>query len=654
VSAPAQAATAPPGAHAILARARGENFPVASRVLPRDVRSDLLAIYGFARLADELGDAVAGDRLVALDWLADELDSAFAGRAQHPLLVRLQQTVRARRLPREPFARLIEANRTDQRVSHYETWEQLRAYCALSADPVGELVLHVFDAATPRLIELSDRICTALQLVEHCQDVAEDYAAGRVYLPLEDLRRFGCTPEMLAPADRAQAGALPAPLRDVLEFELLRARSLLAEGRPLVRALHGRARVAVAAFVAGGSAAADAVAQNGYEVRFGAPRASRLRFARQLAAVLAASTGRRGDLAAQASPADAGETPDAAAGAGDDAAAVRAAYRECEAITRTRAANFYYGIRLLPAAKRRAMCAVYAFARRVDDIGDGALLPDEKLRRLQEQELMLERLRATTTGRARADREPGPRGDGIDTGGDAAAAAGSGVAADAHGDAVIIALADACALFPLPVEALTDLIEGVRMDVRGVTYERFEDLLPYCRRVAGAIGRLCLAVFDADASQMRSVQALADDLGVALQLTNILRDLREDADGGRVYLPAEDLRRFGVTLTADAQAQGARLDELVCFEARRAQEWFDRGNLLAPLLDRRSAACVRAMARIYERLLARIAADPQRAMAQRVALAPWEKAWVAATAILAREQRARSARHGGTPAGMVP
>lgn len=269
-----------PSAEAVMARARSENFPVASRVLPARVRGDLLAIYGFARLVDELGDSAGGDRLAALDWLEEELDRAFAGRAEHPLLVRLQPTLAARALQRAPFARLIEANRVDQRVKSYETWEQLRAYCALSADPVGELVLAVFDIRDPRLVELSDSICTALQLVEHCQDVAEDLAAGRVYLPAEDLARFDCPRSDLSGARASVA------LRGVLAFEVTRARELLAAGAPMIDGLHGRARLAVAAFVAGGRAAADAIEAAGYDVLGGAPRASRRRMALVLARTL--------------------------------------------------------------------------------------------------------------------------------------------------------------------------------------------------------------------------------------------------------------------------------------------------------------------------------------------------------------------------------
>jgi squalene synthase HpnC len=281
------APTGAPGAEAVMARARSENFPVASRILPRAARSHLLAVYGFARLVDELGDSFEGDRLAALDWLEEDLDRAFAGRAEHPLLVRLTPTLRECRLPREPFARLIEANRVDQRVKSYATWEQLRAYCSLSADPVGELVLGVLGMATPARVALSDSICTALQLTEHCQDVAEDLADGRVYLPLEDLERFGAGSSDLA------APSAGGPVRGVLAFEVARARGLLDDGAPLVGQLRGRARIAVAAFVAGGRSALDAIERSGYDVLAGPPRASGARRALSLARTLLAPSARR-------------------------------------------------------------------------------------------------------------------------------------------------------------------------------------------------------------------------------------------------------------------------------------------------------------------------------------------------------------------------
>jgi squalene synthase HpnC len=243
-------------------------------------------VYGFARLVDELGDSAPGDRLAALDWLEQELDRAFEGRAQHPLLVRLQASLRALNLPREPCARLIEANRMDQRVHRYDTWEQLRAYCALSANPVGELVLYVCGAATPARVARSDLICTALQLTEHCQDVAEDMAAGRVYLPAEDMRRFHCTLEQLQGGPETWYLPVPEPVRALLAFEVARARKLFTAGAPLVRELHGSQRVAVAAFVAGGRAALDAIELGGYDVRRGPPRTPRRRGALRLAEAL--------------------------------------------------------------------------------------------------------------------------------------------------------------------------------------------------------------------------------------------------------------------------------------------------------------------------------------------------------------------------------
>ncbi|HYM56094.1 MAG TPA: squalene synthase HpnC [Solirubrobacteraceae bacterium] len=285
----ADAPIAAPTAEEVMARAGTENFPVASRALPRRVRSHLLAVYGFARLVDELGDmddCPPTQRLTALDWLEGDLDRAFEGRAEHPLLARLEPTLRECELAREPFARLIEANRLDQRVSRYETWEQLRGYCALSADPVGELVLGVLGLATPARVALSDSICTALQLTEHCQDVAEDLARGRVYLPAEDLERFGCTTADLHAEHAGES------LRRVLAFEVARARRLLADGAPLIGELHGRARLAVAAFAAGGRSALDAIERAGYDVLPGPPRATRGRRLLALVATLRQSRSR--------------------------------------------------------------------------------------------------------------------------------------------------------------------------------------------------------------------------------------------------------------------------------------------------------------------------------------------------------------------------
>jgi squalene synthase HpnC len=267
-----------PSARAVMERAGGENFPVAARMLSRKHRRGLLAVYGFARLADEIGDELEGDRLAALDWLEGELDGAYAGQARHPLMRTLQETLAEHPLPRAAFKRLIEANRVDQRVSRYETWEQLAGYCELSANPVGELVLGVFDLATPERIEMSDRVCTALQLIEHLQDLEEDRGRGRMYIPAQDRARFGSS----------QAG-----LRETVAFETRRARELLAAGPTLVASVPGRAKLAVAAFVAGGEAAIMEIERARYEVLDGVPKARAWRRVGELARVLGRSRRRQ-------------------------------------------------------------------------------------------------------------------------------------------------------------------------------------------------------------------------------------------------------------------------------------------------------------------------------------------------------------------------
>lgn len=269
-----------PSPEAVLAKARDENFPVASRLLPRRVRGHLMALYAFARLVDDAGDE-AGDRSPELlDAIESDLDRMGPGDAQHPVVRRLAETVRACDLPLEPLRRLIEANRRDQVVSRYRTFEELLGYCELSANPVGRSVLHVFGSATRERVELADRVCTALQLTEHLQDVKEDYGRGRVYLPASDLDAFG-VPESELAADRASAA-----LMRLVAFEVARTRELLGAGAPLVRTLRGRLRWAVAGFVAGGAATLDAIARAGYDVLRSTPRATRAGFARAFVVAL--------------------------------------------------------------------------------------------------------------------------------------------------------------------------------------------------------------------------------------------------------------------------------------------------------------------------------------------------------------------------------
>ncbi|HEX6762320.1 MAG TPA: squalene synthase HpnC [Gaiellaceae bacterium] len=268
---PAQQAREWPSVAAVRARAPGENFTVASLLLGRLTAGHLRAIYLFARLVDELGDAAPGDRLAHLDRAEEELTRAFAGSTTEPVFAELAVTVRACTLPPEPFLRLIEANRRDQVQSRYETFDDLLAYCDLSASPVGELVLHVLGAADAERIRWSDDVCTALQLIEHWQDVGEDARSGRVYLPAADRLRFGVGERDLLAATTSE------PLRRLLELETKRAARLLASGRPLVASLRGRARFAVAGYVGGGDAAIRALVRARYDVLPRGPRAGRAR-----------------------------------------------------------------------------------------------------------------------------------------------------------------------------------------------------------------------------------------------------------------------------------------------------------------------------------------------------------------------------------------
>jgi phytoene synthase len=271
------------------------------------------------------------------------------------------------------------------------------------------------------------------------------------------------------------------------------------------------------------------------------------------------------------------------------------AVKYCEDVTRSRARNFWYGIRLLPEPKRQALASVYAMARRIDDVGDGTAPLPEK--------------------RSGLDRIEASLGD----------------ASPSSADPVLAALGVAAERFPLPMGAFRDLVDGVRMDLDDHRYETWDDLELYCRRVAGSVGRLSLGVFGPGDPQ--DDPRLADELGVAMQLTNVLRDVREDLERGRVYLPAEDLERFDVTRDDLRPGHGGHTEDLVRFEAGRARHWFARGLRLLGHLDRRSAACAGAMAGIYRRLLNRIDASPEAVLERRLSLPGWEKAWVATRAL---------------------
>lgn len=291
------AAGAPDPERGTLDKAAGENFPVAPFFLPKAWRTDLMAVYGFARLVDDIGDGDlapggadarllgvpaedAEDRLRLLDAFEADLERVFSGEPRHPLLRRLRPTVRRCSLTPEPFLGLIAANRQDQLVKRYETYDDLLAYCELSANPVGRLVLGVTGTSTPERIRLSDAICTALQIVEHLQDVAEDLGRDRIYLPAQDMKRFH-----VQEADLATKTA-GASVRALVAYEAQRARGLLNEGAPLVGSVHGRLKLLLAGFVAGGRAAIHAIAAAEYDVLPGPPKPGKLQLLREVGVTL--------------------------------------------------------------------------------------------------------------------------------------------------------------------------------------------------------------------------------------------------------------------------------------------------------------------------------------------------------------------------------
>jgi squalene synthase HpnC len=276
------------------ARERAENFPVALRLLPGGTRRHLRNVYDVARTIDDLGDEAPGDRTAAL--LAFQADLVTIWRGAEPEAVVLRQlaaSVRACDLPERPFTDLIAANIRDQSTTVYPTYDALLDYCELSANPIGRLVLAVFGVSTAERAALSDRVCTGLQIIEHCQDVAEDHRAGRIYLPLEDLARFGVT------AIDFDASSVPARVRHLIEYEATRAEGLLRSGAPLLRQLHGWARLAVAGYLAGGRAAVAAMRRTGWAVLPAPPTRRR----RDVASALIRSYGRpasplpRGEIA---------------------------------------------------------------------------------------------------------------------------------------------------------------------------------------------------------------------------------------------------------------------------------------------------------------------------------------------------------------------
>lgn len=578
-----------------------ENFNVVSWLLPPDLHQHFYNLYAYCRWADDLGDEIPGQAraLELLDWWEHELDACYDGRPSHAVFVALRETIVAKDIPKQPFADLLRAFRQDQTVKRYTAWDGVIGYCRYSANPVGRLVLYLCGYRDEKRQRLSDATCTALQLANFWQDVSRDLDKGRIYIPLDLARAHGISEDEIV--SRTFDERYVRLMKDLIARTL----ALLAEGLPLAQLVDARLRVDIEMFSRGGIAVLDAIEAIGCDTLHHRPAISRGRQVRLLGRALMArlfSSGHPQKSAAAALGASAADS-----------------YAECHRIARAANSNFYYAFHLLPPHKRDALLALYAFMRLVDDVADeGEDLP-AKQKGLARWRAMLDR--ALTNG-----------------------------AAAEH--PALPALVDTVRRFRMPPRYLHDLISGAEMDLTERSYPTFDRLREYCYRVAGTVGLTCAHVFG-----FREPRALdlAEKLGLAFQLTNIIRDVRTDYALGRVYLPAEDLARYAVApedLGRGEATLGVR--ELLRFEAERAWEYYGEGAELLSLVNEDSRGALWLLVRTYSALLARIEASEFAVFAERVRLPKTEKLYFAGMARFGRltvqnvlEKRDRDRRRAG-------
>ncbi len=583
-----------------LATSHYENFNVVSWLLPKRLHQHFYNLYAYCRWADDLGDEIP-DTHRALDllaWWEEELKLCYAGKPSHPVFVALAGTIRAFDIPMAPFADLLTAFRQDQVVQRYATWDAVINYCCYSANPVGRLVLYLCGYRDEERQRLSDATCTALQLANFWQDVSRDLEKGRIYIPLDALRAHGLSFEDIEA--RKFSEKYSALMRDLIA----RTRALFAEGAPLVQRVSGELRVDIEMFGRGGLAVLDAIEGIGYNTLEKRPSIGRGAQVKLLGRALAGRIFSSGGAAS-----DGGGRVN---GGASRSSAVDASYDECRRVAKNAASNFYYAFFLLPEPKRRALCALYAFMRLVDDVSDDA--GDANLPQQAGAPAADVLLAAKRAGIARWR-----------------ALVDAAYAGDTSAHPILPAFADTCARFGIPARYFHDLVSGAEMDLTVSSYPTFDRLREYCYRVAGTVGLTCIHVFG-----FRDPKApdLAERFGIAFQLTNILRDLREDLENGRVYLPGEDLQLFGVERGELAGPLTPRMGELLQFEADRAWQFYAEGGELIGLIDRDSRAALWALARTYSSLLARIESGGFDVFSSRVRLTTPEKLGILARAQL--------------------
>jgi squalene synthase HpnC/squalene synthase HpnD len=553
-----------------------ENFNVVSWLLPKGLHQHFYNLYAYCRWADDLGDEVKDPSraLELLDWWKRELYACYGGRSTHPVFIALRKSIVAKDLPREPFADLLKAFCQDQTTKRYPDWNSVLGYCVNSANPVGRLVLYLCGYRDEPRQLLSDATCTALQLANFWQDVSRDLEIGRIYLPLDLAAAHGVSEQDIV------ARRFDDRYVRLMKDLIARTRALFAEGFPLASKVDGRLSVDLEMFSLGGLAVLDAIEKMGYDTLSRRPSVSKLQqgllLGRTLLKHLVSSDSRLVEISA--APEIGGpELPL------PPPAAIADSYHRCHEIARAANSNFYYSFFLLPKPRRDAIIALYAFMRLVDDVSDEG-------QDLGAKQLGLARWRAaldqTVTGQARSlDRT-------------------RALAAPAGAAEVLPALLDTMQRYKMPARYLHDLISGAEMDLTVQSYPTFDRLREYCYRVAGTVGLTCTHVFGF--TDPRALD-LAEKLGLAFQLTNIIRDVQEDYKLGRVYLPEEDLSRYGVSPQDFGRTEptlGVR--ELLRFEADRAWKLYQESAALIGLIEPESRPTLWLLAHTYSALLARI------------------------------------------------
>jgi squalene synthase HpnC/squalene synthase HpnD len=582
-----------------------ENFAVVSWLLPKSLHQHFYNVYAYCRWADDLGDEIPETTraLELLDWWEHELRLCYEGRPTHPVFVALRQTIEAKEIPERPFADLLRAFRQDQVVKRYETWDAMIDYCVYSANPVGRLVLYLCGYRDEARQKLSDATCTALQLANFWQDVSRDLEKGRIYIPLDVATKHGVTEQDIL-TRRFHEGYV-----HLMKDLVCRTRELFSLGAALPKMVDGRLSVDLDMFSRGGLAILDAIEASGYDTLHHRPVVTKGRQLRLLAGALLAGLTAASDAGAVAAkaPRSGGGKPHRSQGL--DAPRhldVAESYAACLEVARTSHSNFYYAFYLLPKAKRNALAALYAFNRLVDDVADEGADRAAKQR-----------------GLARWRAELDEAVTGVDQCFDGTAATPLLESPHSAAMAILPALADTLERYKIPTRYLHDLISGAEMDLTIQSYPTFERLREYCYRVAGTVGLTCTHVFGFKDS--RAID-LAEKLGLAFQLTNIIRDVHEDYSVGRVYLPEEDLSRYNVAPSDFGRGEATLgVRELLRFEADRAWENYEAGAALLNLIDADSRGTLWLLVHTYSALLARIESVDFAVFGQRVRLSKAEK-----------------------------